>query len=422
MSGVQGSVGFALTVAGQAMPVMRVDVTSGAYGSAGHLTAETSIKALSAAGVDLYGITAGAPAPPEVALDVTLDGGGPVRAFGGEHFNTRWDYDADTVQIHARDWAGQLVDQRRVPTTVVQAIEATLAPLAPGQTSGAPGPSSVNQTVGQIVSAIAAEFGLTPVLNMSGPAGNPGYGTVNGSTDATFVTVPQSNWEILNLLARDTGYEVYVTPDKRLVFGVAGAGLSALALSWNTNPVPPGAVPARALRIEHQPRRNATFRVLVLSYDPAKAQQTTGRATVVSGAFADTAGLKPGIWTGNDALTADATLANQQNVRVPLYTFRHDGLTTAQVAQRALAVATDIARRELALSVEIDGLPDLLPTTPLTLSGPVASAFAGNQWYVTGYRHRFQMRANSPQAMGFLTEIRALDLPVMASGGGPLAK
>ena len=45
MSGVQGSVGFALTVAGQAMPVRRVDVTSGTYGSAGHLTAETSIKA-----------------------------------------------------------------------------------------------------------------------------------------------------------------------------------------------------------------------------------------------------------------------------------------------------------------------------------------------------------------------------------------
>lgn len=434
MSGTAGSITFALSIAGQAIPVDTVDITSGSYGSAGHLTATTSITALAAAGIDLFSLTANAPSPPEVDLDVTMDGAAPVRAFGGEHLHTRWNYDRDTVQVHARDWAGRLIDQRRVPTTVVSAIERTLAPLAPGQVSGAAGVSNVNQTVGQIVTAIAAEFGLTPVLNLSGAAGNPGYGTVNGSTDATFVTVPQSNWEILNLMARDTGYEVYVTPNRQLVFGAAGAGLPAIALSWNVTPPPlPSGGPARAgaanatvpcrdLNIEHQPRRNATFRVVVLSYDPAKAQQTTGRATVISSAFAGTAGVTPGIWTGNAALNADAALAQQQNVRVPLYTFRHDGLTAAQVTQRALAIATDIAKRELALSCEVDGLPSLLPTQPLSLAGPVDPAFAGNRWYVNAFRHRFRMRGGSAQVMGFLTELRALDLPVAPSAGGPVAK
>ena len=221
-----------------------------------------------------------------------MGSGAVTRIFGGEYLTTSWDMDADTAVLHARSWAGALADQKRILTKIGSAVSGALKPLAPGQVSAA-GISNLNQTVGMIVSAIANEYGFTPVLNLSG-ANNPTIGTLYGSDDQAFMPVPQSLWSILNQLARDTGYVVYDTPTKQLVFGAPGAGLPTLAPSYKV-PARGAMVPVRNLQFMHQPRQNGTFRVLVISaYDPAKAQVAIGRASLSAANFAGQNGLTAG--------------------------------------------------------------------------------------------------------------------------------
>jgi hypothetical protein len=303
---------FALTIGGTALPVTQFNMTGGAFGTVGHLTVKTTQTMLDQCKLDLFGMTSGAPAFVEVILTVTEQyGASPrggifggytqkqsatARIFGGEYTRTVYSLDDDVVEIHARDYAGVLVDQKRILTKIAKAVEQILQPLAPGRVSVA-GISNENQTVANIVTSIANEFGFNPVLNLSSDSRNPTVGTLYGSSDQSFLQVPQSLWSILNSLARDTGYDCYVTPSKDLVFGEPGAGLTPLTLTFNVAPQD-GQLPCRNAKIEHHPRRNSTFRVLVISYDPTKAQATIGRATYIAGNFAGQHGLAAGLSVG----------------------------------------------------------------------------------------------------------------------------
>ena len=423
---------FNATVGGQSIPINAFRSSSGAFGSIGHLTMQSSIKALADAKVDLFEITTGSSSSVEVIVTAKLPGKGEKRFFGGEHLNTRWHYDQDLIEIQARDYAGVLVDQKRVLTKIGSAAIAALNPLVPGQTLTAQGIAVQNQKVGQIVTSIAQEFGFTPVLNLDD--GNPTYGTLYGSQDTVFMAVPQSLWSILNTLARDTGYDVYVTPNKQLVFGTIGANLPTLQLAYGMNTVPVDAVPCRDLFIDHSPRRNSTFRVLVMSYDPAKRQTGIGRANHVGLNMAGSAGLKEGLWTGQDALAVDQKIAslNRGANQVPLYTFHFDGLTAQQAQDKAASIATDIAKRELIMHTRIDGDPTLLPTQPTTIEGLIDPNFAANTFYLNSIEHQFQLGRGSHHTQaqgggrssgGFWTHIVALDVPTRGTGnetGGPL--
>src|ERR1700756_1152179 len=167
-----------VTVGGTVVPAYRADATGSAYGSVGSAHITTSIAALDANGIDLYALTSGS-GQTEVDISVAVGSGAVTRIFGGEYLTTSWDMDADTAVLHARSWAGALADQKRILTKIGSAVSGALTPLAPGQISAA-GISNLNQTVGMIVSAIATEYGFTPVLNLSG-ANNPTIGTLYGS-------------------------------------------------------------------------------------------------------------------------------------------------------------------------------------------------------------------------------------------------
>lgn len=410
------------SVDGQSFLVDSAHVTSGSYGSIGHAVLCTNQGLLTSSGISLFDIASSASGSVEIDLDVTLEGDdqSPQRIFSGELVDTHWRYDLDEVEIHARDWAGLLVDQKRILAKLANQIVKALAPLRPGQTLTSSGVATQNQTVGNIVTAIANEFGLTPVLNLSN--GNPTYGSIYGSSDTVFTSMPQSLWSVLCQLARDTGYDVYVTPKKELVFGEPGAGLSTLKLSYNTNPVPDGAVPCRKLEVEHHPRRNATFRVIVLGYDPARAQTVIGRANVVGSGLAGQAGLRPGVTSGSSAAVTDkalAALGKHANVsEVPLYTFHIDGITAAQAQQKAEAIATDISKRELIMNAEFDIYPGITPTQPVSVSGSVDDFVSGNQFYVNSYTHTFRMPRGGGRDTnsGLMTHIRALDIPTLGKG------
>lgn len=428
---------FTVTVGTTAVPFTKFSMTGGAYGSVGHVTITTSFTMLNDIKLDLFTLTSGSPGLVEVAIAVRQTPGQrsqyggyggaappptgptqPTRIFGGEYVRTDFDLDADTVTIHARDWAGVLVDQKRILTKIGKAIEKVLAPLAPGRVTVA-GISNENQKISDIVTSICTEFGFTPVLNLSSSGRNPTVGTLYGSADQSFITVPQSLWTILNQLARDTGYDVYVTPKKELVFGEPGAGLDTLQLAWNVAPQQ-GQLPCRKVHIEHHPRRNSTFRVLVISYDPTLAQTTLGRATYIGSAYAGQHGLVAGLSTGQAAITADKNIlalqtggANIGVSQIPLYTFNLDGLSTDQAALKAQSIATDIAKRELILTATIDGLPSVLPTQMIRLSGDLPTEFSEPVYYVSGYNQTFSLPATgSHQAdSGWVTTVVALNIP-----------
>lgn len=407
-------ISFQLRIGGKVVPATEIEVTGSSYGSVGHATLQTSLTALKSRGIDLYSLTSSSSGITEVSIAVTM-GNKTTRIFGGEHLMTSWHLDQDSVQIHARSWAGILVDQKRVLTKIANAITGALAPLVPGQISAA-GISSQNQTLGNIVTSIANEFGFTPVLNMTN--GNPTIGTLYGSSDQTFMPVPQSLWSILNQIARDTGYVVYDTPKKELVFGTPGAGVEPLNLFFGK--ASKGGFPSRNVRLEHQPRRNSTFRVLVISYDPAQRRMAIGKASYVGRNFAGSNGLSPGLSVGTAATGNDSKLAklDQGTGTIALYTFHHDGLDQAQAETLAAAIATDIAKRELIISATIDGYPGATPAQVVKMTGDVPAAFAAAKFYASGFTHTFRMptteRNHGTSSGGFITEIKALNIPTEA--------
>lgn len=399
-------------VGGTVVPAYRAEATGSAYGSVGSAQISTSIAALDAAGIDLYALTSGS-GQTEVDVSVAVASGPVTRLFGGEYLTTTWDMDADTALIHARSWAGALTDQKRILTKIGSAIEGALNPLAPGQITAA-GISNLNQTVGMIVTAIATEFGFTPILNLSG-SNNPTIGTLYGSDDQAYMPVPQSLWSILNQLARDTGYVVYDTPNKHLVFGAPGAGLPTLAASYKA-PVKGSAFPVRGLKFVHQPRQNGTFRVLVIAYDPAKAQVAIGRASYIGANFAGQNGLTAGLATGTSAVTADTALAKinaNGSTTVPLYTFHFDGISQAQADTQAGAIANDIAKREVIASFECDGMPAIQQSQMAQFSGQIPQGFGGTTFYASGFTHTIvQPKAKQLDAQaGFLTKVKMLNVP-----------
>ena len=417
---------FQVQVGEQALVVSEFNVTSGSYGSVGSASMQVSRRLLTSLDFDLVDVTSNSTIVP-VSIWVASGQIPLTKIFDGDVMSTDWNMDLDTVTIHARDHAGVFVDQRRILARDAQAVTSALTPLSPGQQLNPSGISTINRKVSQVVEDIANQFGYTPVLNMGDS--DVLKGAQFGAGDHTYMTIPQNLWQILNDLARDTGNEVYTTPDRKLVFGTPGAGLPTLYFNWNTPFVPentpddPQVYPCQNLRINHNPRRNATFRVLVFSYAPGTATATIGRATYV-GSNANTSSIPEGLHVGNDALSADKQLLQSSDTRsggssrdlssVQLYTFHWDGLTNDDANARAAAIANDIAKRFLQIHFWIDGLPTVTPTQKFFLSGPegMPSAFTGNTWYVSGIRHVFRLPGDSVSLTdGYRTEIIGLDLP-----------
>lgn len=455
------AINVVVTVGGQPIPIDKFTVTGGSYGSVGHAEISTSRQALIAAKIDLISMAAASPGYLPVTISANTNSQpmlatgnplasllksaipnspapsaatpsppasspavagviGPVKTntgspnvFAGEYVSASWMYDRDEVTIHCRDYAGVLVDQKRVLTK----LSGAAAVLAPGQVAGAGGVSTQNQTITQIVTSISKLFGFIPVLHLQ-DGNNPTIGTLYGSDDIVFSTRPQSMWAILNKLALDLGYEVYVTPKRELVFGLAGVGTTPIKMSYNLQKPGAGTIPCMNLEIDHNPRRNSSFRVLVISYDPGKAQLTMGRATAVGSNLSGTGSQKvqAGIWTGTNAQTIDTQFQGAGS-QIPLYTFHIDGLTQSQAQTRAIAIANDIQRREMTIKATIDGFPHIYPGQQLAVAGNVDAAVAGKTFYVSSFHHTFSVPKKAAIGQGgFMTHIQGLNIAVQGTG------
>lgn len=409
-----GSVSASVTIGDTKFAPTRFTTRSGSYGSVGTAEIVTSRKELAAAGLDLAGQAISNNGFLQCTISVSVDDDWSL-IFGGEYVHATWTFDSDVVEIFARDWAGVLVDEKRVLTTLTEGI---VSVLAPGEQPDSAGISNQNQAVAGIVAQVAKQFGFQTViagLPSVTPNPNSDPDTLVGSlfgdaTDSTnYVPLPQPLWNILNRLARDTGNEIYITPAKQLVFSAPGAGRPTINLSWGLGSPPAGVLPVRSLSIQHNPRRNMSFRVLVISYDPARAQTTTGSAYVIGTKMkgADGQTIKPGLWPGSAGQFT--ILLNGQHIQ--LYSFHIDGLTQPQAQQRAMAIADDIAKREFILMGRIDGFGDITPLQTITIQGNIDQTFAARQFFVHGFSHEYDLDAD-----GFNTTISALDIQAFGLG------
>ncbi len=264
------------------------------------------------------------------------------------------------------------------------------------------------------MTAIAKQFGLTPDLRLA-EGSDPQIGNLFGdSNDTVLTSAPQSLWGFINRLARASGNTVYTTPQKALVFGVPGAGLEPIAITYRSNPIPPGMYGAISLDVEHNPRRNLTFRVLVLSYDPTTSTTTKGQAFVIGSNYSTSEGstVHAGAWGGTDAdniANAIGTGKGSKKNAVQLYTFHLDGLTAAQAQAQAKSIAADIAKRELIASVKTTCVPTVQPSNPATLGGQINGEFAAHKYFVTQYNHKFSMGKEGGGEGAFDTHMMMLD-------------
>lgn len=394
-----------LMIGGQQVPTSDFTVTGGAYGSTGSLVSSTSFPALAAAGVDLVALSIANPGSLPVDLYITLATGRNVHLFSGEYLTGDFNYNADSVTVHARDWSGPLVDQKRALTSLVKASKA-----APAPEENPSGVSTQNQKLSQIVTQIAEQFSLTPDIRLNANVSNADadYGSIFGdTTDTILTTVPQSLWGVLTRMARQSGNIVYVTPEKHLVFGEAGAGLAPLLFTWRMTS---GGLPLLTLRFTHNPRRNLTFQVLVKSYDPTAQQLTNGQAFVIGSDYSPdgTDTVHAGAWGGAAASQISSSLGSSKKKAIPIYTYHVDGLTASQAQSRAEAIANDIAKRELIVEGTGDLVPDMAPGQQVRVRGKINAEFAAHTYYVTAFHHRFRIGREGPSGQ-LETSFAALD-------------
>ena len=410
----------ACSFGGQILPITAFTVSGGAYGTTGRANFRTSITALKALNINLYDLSVSSGPSVEVLAYANYGNNTqPARIFGGEYLNTTWSYEDDLVEIAARDYLGVLVDQHRLPTRLNKAL---IQWANVGQSANSFGVEIQNQLLSSVVEAIANEFGLTPIVQLNS---NPILGIQYGSVDRVFTTVPQNLYTILQTLALNSGYETFGTPKKQLYFGLPGIGQNVLNVAYkvgtqqltnsNTRPTP---VPCKNIEIEHQPRRNATFSVIVISQDFAKAKPTKGYATVVAPGIPS---FTAGIHSGPDAISTNQALRTK-GLQVPLYTFHEEGLTADQTSAKAAAIAMDIAKRAVIVSFDIDGYIDMLPTKQVKLLGDVDAAFAAMDFYVTAYQHTFTMPSGrgGGGGGGFKTHVKSWNVAEAALDKGGL--
>ena len=395
-----------LIIGGQQIPTNKFDITGGAYGSTGSLQSTTSLTAMAAAGVDLVALSTAQPGSLPVDIYVTMQDGSIVHPFSGEYLTGAFSYKADLVTVHARDWSGPLVDQKRALTALVKGASGELAPEQANT-----GISTSNQKLSALVTQIAQQFDLNPVVNLNGNISNSDadYGAIFGDTTDTILTsTAQSLWSILTKLARQTGNIVYVTPEKDLKFGEAGAGLDTLQFTWKLQNPPPF-LPLMDLDFTHNPRRNLTFKVLVKSYDPTLQQLTSGQAFVIGSNYSPDGSttVSAGAWGGAQASQISSAIGSSKKNAIPVYVYHVDGLTASQAQSRAESIANDISKRELIASLAADFLPNVEPGQKFNVSGQINPGFSSHTYFVTSFGHHFMMSRDGSGELA--TSIKGLD-------------
>lgn len=380
------NVNTAVVVAGQDIPCLSWKVVLSSNGTIATVNAETTVSLLQAYGIDLLddiSATDGA----EVDIYAGYDGSS-THIFGGVLDTFDPDFKSDRVKIAGRDHGAVLADSKDVVSKI----------------------NYKNQTIGQIVQQIADQNGLTANDTDPGIKAGPVLWDENNYTPH-----PQPWWSILQHLAEQVGYEVYVTPDKELYFGPEQSA-GSFEFSWGAPPDSGAQYPLIELKGSYSPRNNANFTVKVISYHPQYAQHVSGTASPSSNVLRGRRRKsKTEIVTlrGNTGRSSRGRSGSKPS-KLPTYTYRLDGLTPEQANKKAQGIADDIAKREVIIEGKLEGLPSLKIHSNLTLQEKTLPllGFDGLDYSVSEVTHSFGMPGSGSEG-GYMTEFKA-----MASLGG----
>lgn len=387
------------------------------YGSVGTYEVVTSLKELERVKLDLYQETL---KQTPLGLDIyVLVNGTETHLWGGEIDDTDWEFDSNTVTISGRDWAGILVDQKITLANFGAENSVTAIPLSVPSFSGGPANSYnvQNQSAVSLLSQIARAHGLLPE-----PLGIPSSeeGVLVGNIlaeNAVFTSQPLPEWEIIQAISRIMGWNTYVTPNKHLVFGPPKIQPFPVKVSWNVENPPIDVLPCFNLRVQHQPRRNNSFLVVVETYNLSTLQMHQAMVGIPSQNDLLTYPIykadKAGFYTTTSlGPNVSALTALFKNLGKEVYLIHKVGLTPDQASRLAEREALDLAKREIIVSFTLDGNPNLRPFDTLELYGSL-NGFEGRKFFINQVRHSFELpEGGSIGSSGFVTEVKAWTLPL----------
>jgi hypothetical protein len=390
-----------ITVNGTEVNCYGWEVDVGTYGQLGKATFHTTVSQLVANNVSLTNFGSG------VRVSLTANG---TLVFGGRYLCGMPVFHEDEFSFSARDFSAVLFDTKR-----------SLAALGTPQ-------SYQNQTVSQLVRQICLQFGAGSILNTDiNITNDPLVGNIfnaqgaAGNGGANMSTYPRTMWNLLVMLARSVGAQIYTTPDQTLHFVDANVGAN-LQFSWM--PPPTGAStgglgqanPILLLEGLHQPDQNKNFIVIVKSHHGPLVQDWISTVTVTNQAI-QTAGGKTvpaGFYTGSNGVRARGALAGAP-LGIPVYEFRRDGLTQDGVQAAAAGLARDIAEKFLILTATVDGNLNILPNQQVNIAEVVPGSllgFAQLPLFISDVKHHYM----TPQdegigTQGFLTTMKLITIP-----------
>ncbi len=419
-----------MVIDGKHLPIWEFTVTMGAYGTVGTFSATTDIEALNTAKIDLY-VESLATKKPFLPVQIYVSdqyGNTNYLLFGGEYDRSEWEMLEDTVTLTGRDWAGILVDTKVTLQDQSMYFNTQASNSVPTLNLGDLDFTVNNLTIYQFYEKVASIFGFTLDINQAELWPKPlgvqvqEYHVFSGS--------PKPLWDIMVFLARIGGVseplEVFITPDKVIHLQPVST-TETLNVSWKlpSSQISKGTFPLMNLRITHEPRRNATFAVVVLSYHYAAVHsQWAGIMYANTENFNknqanyqkyDVGG--PG-WTVGQGPWASGNLMN--DLGKPVYVFREkQGMNKSTAYQQAFAMVADLAKREIIIEGTIDGYAPLLPMTKITLTGKSLMGFEVRTYYANTVEHHFSLPDETgDNDSGFTTHFKAWTLPLAQTNAG----
>lgn len=396
----------AIEINGRLIPAFSWDCTAGTYGQLGRANINTTATTLRNAGINILSLTSGNKIP----VTIYLNG---VTVFGGYLFIDSGAFEANEIQLTARDFAATLFDTTRSIADITN--------------------NNLNQTVSQLVTRVAALGGFagsTLVVDVA-KADDVTVGTIM-SQNAIMATQPTKLWTLLVYLARMSKCTVHTTPQGVLRFEQIKQSPNIHNYSWLPVPLDPGSQgpppppPALTCGYFHQIGRNKNFAVVYSSYHAQTVAMTTS-TVVVAGEEIQIPNLKTiprGTYTAAGANQV-RSLLSARGLGIPIFTFSKPGLTPDQVRAQAEGIAFDISTKLLSITITVPGNLNVNVRDQLFLSegeDNLLLGFSGWPLFITGVGHKFAI----PQGAGigragFLTTIQALTLPPSAADAEAVA-
>jgi hypothetical protein len=342
------------------VPVYGWNCEYNAYGSLNHFHVKTSIQALKQSSINIYQLQDDDPHL-KIQIHVLVDGNSTL-IFAGEIDTVDGLWHQDSIEITGRDNSTILRDESHT----LQGVD------------------YINQPISKVVTQIAQKygFGISKIDSTKQLAGVK-YIPVGGAQNA-FMDRPRPVWSVLQLLANEVGFLLYVTPQNDLVFAQPGSFTTNAPWQYYWRPQQKqqssAKMPIAELHTTQQSKRCKNFVVQAWSND----RSTKIRTSAVS-QDGDGSGIK-------------------YNRNIP-------GLDAKTVQQVADHIKAEIKRKKNTFKFTVDGNAQLAIGDLITVYESESNdllGLSGVPCFISGLSQRFEMPSYEAQeGEGFFSDISA---------------